>query len=344
MNCGYCCYKTDKYPGEMTLETALKTIAKFAKEENNIEFLGGEPLLKTELIKNIIDSCKDKFKDKSFTYSLITNGLLLNDDFVKYAIRKDLSISLSLDGIKEAHDKFRKLKDGNDSWEIIIEKLKMLLENSPYSPVLITLNPETVKYLSESFKFLINKKAKTINLSLNHQAVWKHDDFILLERELKIIADFYINAHENNEIIVFNPFDSKIHAYISSNISKGRCSTDSDHVTVAPDGSIFPCIAFVDKSNRFLVGNVDEGVDKVKLKDFNDQFNEKNNDFDCTECELNDRCFNWCSCANFLGTGRLNRIPYSLCEYEKILIPIADYIGNTLFEMKNKIFLEKFYK
>jgi len=343
MNCGYCCYKTDKYPGEMTLETTLKTIEKFAKEENSIEFLGGEPLLKTELIKNIIDTCKDRFKDKSFTYSLITNGLLLNDDFVKYAIRNDLSISLSLDGIKEAHDKFRKLKDGNDSWDIIIEKLKMLLKNSPYSPVLMTLNPETVKYLSASYKFLIDNKVNTVNLSLNHQAEWKPDDFVLLEQELNFIADCYINAHENNEIIVFNPFDSKIHAYITSNISKGRCSINSDHVTVAPDGSIFPCIAFIDKNMKYQIGNINDGINTNKLNDFKEMCNAVINNLDCVDCEFADRCFNWCSCANYLGTKTLSQIPFSLCEYEKILIPIADRVGNTLYESNNEIFMKKFY-
>ena len=348
MECGYCYQKQqDKYLSHMDLDLSKKIISKFIKKEDyniHIEFLGGEPLLKKKLIEEIITYCTNTFKNKKITYSLITNGVLLDQKFIIYSMNHNLNISLSFDGVEIAHNMYRKLRNNIDSWKIVKEKLEFLVKYSPNAPILLTLNPKTVPFLFDSIKYIYSKKVKKINISLNYQKKWAKNDFILLEKELYKIAELYLEKYDNNEEFSFIPFDGKIQAYINKNLSKGRCSLDIDNITIAPDGSIFPCIAFIEKDMTYCIGSIYDGIDFKKLRNFKKESIKDTNKLNCQHCEFRDRCFNWCSCANYLGTQQLNQIPDALCQYEKIIIPIADNVATKLFETQNKTFINKFYK
>ena len=82
-----------------------------------------------------------------FHFKLTTNGLLLDEAFLHFALEEDILIAMSLDGVREAHDRHRRLPDGSPSFDRLLPKLRMLLAARPYASVLMVVNPDTVTLL-----------------------------------------------------------------------------------------------------------------------------------------------------------------------------------------------------
>jgi uncharacterized protein len=64
----------------------------------------------------------------------------------------------------------------------------------------------------------------------------------------------------------------------------------------------------------------------------------------CRGCALVGRCANYCGCMNWQLTGEITRVPGIICAHERMLIPIADEVGNTLWDERNRAFLKKHYR
>jgi len=82
---------------------------------------GGEPLIFPNL-EQIIST----IGPERFVLSMDTNGLGLNEEKIKWLVDKGVNrIHLSLDGLEENHNKFRKLKKGLNSWSHNVEMLPL---------------------------------------------------------------------------------------------------------------------------------------------------------------------------------------------------------------------------
>lgn len=97
-----------------------------------ITFYGGEPLLNFELIKAIVMYSKNKFKTKSVSYNMTTNGSILNDDIISFLIEYDFSLLISLDGDEEIQNQHRKyLHDGGSTFDAVWNNVKTIKDNYP---------------------------------------------------------------------------------------------------------------------------------------------------------------------------------------------------------------------
>ena len=64
----------------------------------------------------------------------------------------------------------------------------------------------------------------------------------------------------------------------------------------------------------------------------------------CGDCSYNDgRCANECACEHYSATGRIDTPAPALCEHERVIVPIADRVGNALWREQNPVFLRKLY-
>lgn len=343
MNCSYCYNKKNNYSTEMDFEISRKAIelaiSKTTDSEISVTFVGGEPLLKMTMIRDIVEFCKN-IKSHVFLFSILTNGLLLDEEFLRFSVKNHISISLSLDGTEPAHNMFRKI-GSNDSWILVMDKFKLLTSHIPDSMILITLNPETVPFLSESIKYLVKQKAKAISVSLNYMVKWNSKTLESLQIQLANIAQFYQNSLASGNTFYLNLFDSRISTLINGFCHKGRCAAGYNHLSIAPDGGLFPCIAFVEPNGFYQIGELTNGPNMTRWEEIN-SLNQPDMQ-ECQDCAIQDRCFNWCACSNYLGTGRGNSISPTLCSVEKMLVPLADEIATELFEAKNRFFMDRFY-
>ena len=87
------------------------TFSALLPTEINIGFYGGEPLLEIDLIKKVVYLIKNKYirKNITFTFSLTTNGVLLNSVNIDFLVENEFELLVSLDGNLN-HNSYRTLK------------------------------------------------------------------------------------------------------------------------------------------------------------------------------------------------------------------------------------------
>lgn len=88
-----------------TLASVLNFLDEHGGEEIQIEFQGGEPTLRLDLIEAVIDFCRNRFRNSKFV--LCTNLSELSEPLRQIISQNDVHISTSLDGSIDLHQKLR---------------------------------------------------------------------------------------------------------------------------------------------------------------------------------------------------------------------------------------------
>jgi len=337
LRCRYC-YET---PGaaDMPFETAIGAVRESAWQPNSgIIFFGGEPLLRRDLIRQIMDWCDAEWPN-NFHYKITTNGMLLDAEFLRETRNRSLTIAMSFDGLPCAHDTFRVDASGAATAARLEGKLDLLLEHQPYAPIMMVVNPETVEAFAEGIEWLYAKGVRYLVCSLNHAADWDERDMARLKTEYKKLKKWYIQRYRAGEKIYFSPFDKAI----ASLVVKDYCSScrfGLRQISVAANGGYYPCVQFVGDT-AYQLGRVGQGIDADRQQELFEQ-NEALKPT-CGDCALEARCHNRCACLNRQSTGDFEAPSPVLCAHERIVIPIADRAAEILYKERNGLFLHRYY-
>jgi uncharacterized protein len=334
----------------MTRETMYNVIEFIAANmpfNTGIIFFGGEPLLKKQLIAEALRRFQlvQDAQQTLYHFKMTTNGLLLDEEFLDMANKAGLGVSMSLDGIREAHDLHRVSAGNKSTFDIVEQKLELLLRFQPYAKVLITISPDTVEYYARSFEYLIGKGCRYIVASLDYSADWQDDDIQRLKKAYKVIAKLYEKYIYEERKFYFSPFDMKFTNHIKKeNIECFNCHLGKKQISIAPNGDIYPCVQFVKdgvSNTAFKIGDVKTGFDEKKREELY-KISKTENEA-CSRCAYNGRCNHTCSCLNWQLTGNISELSPKICESERALIEVADSLGETLYKKKAPMFIQKNY-
>lgn len=135
--CPYC-YE-NRRQGKMSVEVQ-NAIVRFIEvnlkdgiHKLDITWYGGEPLLYPDIISNLADRIRKVTDDAGceLTMFMVTNGYLLTPELVEMIDRIGVvKVQITLDGLKEHHDARRHLRNGDGTFDRIIENLKLFDEYS----------------------------------------------------------------------------------------------------------------------------------------------------------------------------------------------------------------------
>jgi len=107
-----------------------------------IEFQGGEPLLNFGLIQSIVEAAENKAvrRDKKIEFVIATNLALLTDEILFYCRDHCISISTSLDGPADLHNRNRPRPGGNSHLLAVsgIERARAVLGHDHVSALMTT--------------------------------------------------------------------------------------------------------------------------------------------------------------------------------------------------------------
>ena len=227
MDCSYCI--REKCPRDMTEDVLLAAcdLAFSRGQRAGLCFFGGEPLLKKDLIYKALDYCEEKSGQTGirFDCKMTTNGSLLDEEFLKRAVRAKMGIGLSFDG--KAQDICRIFAGGKPTSSVVEEKAKLLLSYMPEASALATIAPQAVPYYAESVKYL-------------HELGFKHLSFVI------------------------GPIYSKISECIKDKNPAERCHLGVRQMPVTPKGDLYPCTSFIGDED-YLLGNVFDGINEAKV-------------------------------------------------------------------------------
>jgi uncharacterized protein len=118
----------------------------------------------------------------------------------------------------------------------------------------------------------------------------------------------------------------------------------SSQLSIAPSGNIYPCVRWVKEDDDTVprLGDVWQGLFPAELAKIRAAAAAPKQP--CGDCSYNDgRCANECACEHYSATGRIDTPAPALCEHERVMVPIADRVGNTLWRERNPVFMQKLY-
>ncbi|MGO8751786.1 MAG: radical SAM protein [Thermoguttaceae bacterium] len=159
LECEYCCYGAH-YPelrrhgqDTMTFETAVNAITDYANHRPDdfvIGFYGGEPLLEFELLKRIVLFCEtlDDSVVATPRFNVTTNGTLLTDEVIHFLVGHRFNVTISLDGPKHVHDRYRVFRNENSaeerrgSFDAVVRNMRRFVQLYPDYPgraIIVTL-------------------------------------------------------------------------------------------------------------------------------------------------------------------------------------------------------------
>lgn len=119
--------------------------------EINIIYHGGEPLMcGSKKLIDFTDLIIEKIGiNAKLSFSMQTNGTLLSEEFLCACEKRNIGISLSIDGHRELHNKHRQYKNGRGSFDDVIAGIELLKKHSSIFEGVIgvidpTFEPENV--------------------------------------------------------------------------------------------------------------------------------------------------------------------------------------------------------
>ena len=345
LNCTYC-YEGEKGSHELPfldIKKVLDNEVKNGSKKCQISFFGGEPLLKKELIYEVINYADEleKNNDIKFSYSITTNATLIDKDFIKLAKKKDFLIGISLDGNKETHNKNRSTYSGEETFDLVSDNTRLLLKSVHRVVAMPVITKNNYKDMVENVCYLFSVGFKHVNCAFDYTANWEDKDIEPLRKEYEKLADVYYEKTKNNNDFSLLPFDNKINTHVKSENCEERCVIATRHINVSSDGKFYPCMQYVGK-NKYQIGDIHSGLDFKKIEELREYAIKNHNDI-CRECKIRNRCSHTCGCLNIITTGDFSKISALICETERMIIEISDRVAEKLYKEGSTEFYRKKY-
>ena len=312
-------YDYEPTPSEITY--SISDLKKFIEKDNDptIIFYGGEPTLRTDLIKQIMDQINAKFM-------LQTNGTLLKNLGEKYVKRLE-NVMFSIDGDEQTNDYFR----GKGTYKKIIENVNWLRKINYKGEVLARMTVMEPNNFYDSAKYLMNI-FDSIHWQLN--ALFYRDYEIRKEKfepwkekyreDVRRLFDDWMNDVRKGKVYRIYPFIGLVDSFLKNERVRLRCGAGWAQYVIQTDGKIAPCVAMMGMKD-FYAGDIFNSEPSNLLK------------FDvggsCNNCKLRGSCGGRCLYANltmFWGVEGFKKI----CSLTEDLIM---YVQDHIEEIRNLI-------
>jgi len=174
LRCKYC--RIRKFPASMredVLYKAIDLIFTSNRQDLQIQFFGGEPLLRFDLVKKGVEYAQriNRQFNRDLTFMLTTNGIALDKEKTRFLKEHNFLVECSIDGEITSQLRKRKAVDGRNYYSHLIDNLKGFFraEIPHYSISVVT--PQDASSAFKTFKYLgdLGFKRLQINYSLG---VW----------------------------------------------------------------------------------------------------------------------------------------------------------------------------
>lgn len=352
LRCPYC-FTGKKFDREMTSDTAKRTaewVIDYAKQHGQravFSFFGGEPMMAWDRLREVVLHAEAVAREQGVValFRMNTNGMLIKDEHLRFFEEHDLIFILSIDGNEAMHDSERKTEGGKGSHHVIAGKLPRFLEHNPGMMASVVITPTNVVHAADGIAYLFDQGVRYLIIKPDVTQAWSREDVAELERQYERVANDYLERTRKGDELYLNLLDDKWinHAKGAEGISI-RCDVGSSQISISPSGNIYPCVRWVkeDEDTVPKLGDVWQGLlpePMAKIKAASAAPKQP-----CGDCSYNDgRCANECACEHYSATGRIDTPAPALCEHERVMVPIADRVGNTLWRERNPVFMQKLY-
>ncbi|MDE6416156.1 MAG: SPASM domain-containing protein [Duncaniella sp.] len=311
-NCPYC-FESKESTAIMTEETASNLISFIKKHEKakrlHLTWYGGEPLLAFNQIKSLWNKIADELPDiKISSHGIITNGWFLNNDVIQFFKETGLNhIQITLDGIKDHHNKTRCLKNGAPTFDVIFQNILSLAKAVPslHINVRVNVNKHNNNDYSEISNLFKIEKLNNIHVYAGFIREDTADGRSMAFKSIATSSD----CHNFYKSVSSTGGKSSFFPGIAG--SRGCVINSTNSYIIGPTGEIYKCWNDVGHEDR-IIGNIVDNIPTNKVRLFrylNDTsaFSDKN----CKECSV----FPICSggCGHYRYRNKYENANFEIC-------------------------------
>lgn len=313
LRCSYC-FEADKNPHVMDDATAFRAVDFLMEVSRDTErltllFFGGEPLLRFDLIQKVLPyaNAEAQKRGKTIHYDMTTNGTLATEEKLRYLRDNGVKFLLSLDGVGDDHDRYRKFANGRGSWDVVSKRIPLMKRFQPWLGTKMTVTPESCGNLAENIRTLHGMGVNQFVLGYGHGMPWTDADLATYERAMLEVCELYLEMKYKGEYFRMTLFEEGEPGEVAAKPKFG-CGAGRGRFCIDSYGDIYGCskLATITGMRKGVLpyGNVFQGFTKpenrAKFLIAHAGPREK-----CKSCEFKDVCGGGCPAVNFAATGSI---------------------------------------
>ena len=295
--CKHCGSSAEKkqYDGELTTEEIKSAFKQIACDMDASKILinvtGGEPLVR----KDLCEVMEYATNELGFHWGMTTNGILLTEENIEKLRKANMeTISISIDGIEETHNKFRGVPN---SYQTIINNIKKLKKAGYVKHIQVTtvFHKENINQMEELYQIMLELGLDSWRLvSMDPIGRANENDNLLLNgKEIKQLLDFIKSKKKDRRLELTYGCPGFLGLEYEKEVRKQYfyCRTGINVASILYNGDLFVC-PNVPRIKSLIQGN-------IKTDNFKDIWNNKYKEFrtkDRTKCDKCEKCEYWDYC------------------------------------------------
>jgi uncharacterized protein len=278
LGCIYCYAAQGDFggtPKDMPLQTALRSVELLIEGADpgtraNLAFLGGEPLANRTVLRAATEHAVELAQGRGIgvTFSITTNGTLLTEDDAAFFERHGFAVTISLDGLRDTHDRQRPFRNGAGSFDRIIARVRPLLaaQRKMQVSVRATVTPGNVR-LRDSLDYFLGLNFHSVGFSpvlqasSRNQEVSARDLDNFLEAMVECGTEFERRVVRGERYAFMNIVNA-LHEIHRGTHRPYPCGAGAGYLGVSADGDLAACHRFVGDENGRM-GNLAAGIDRA---------------------------------------------------------------------------------
>ncbi len=299
------------------------------RQHCELDFFGGEPLMNWHVIQQTVSYIRQQEKkhNKIIKLSLTTNGMLLDEEKVRYLTENHIALILSLDGRREMHDRMRPDVNGNGTYDRILKNLQYCVAHrdgeeyyvrGTYTRHNLDFTTDVLDMVDKGFPAL---SMEPVVGDPSEEYTIQKEDLPEICAEYEKLAKVFIAREEEGRPFFYFHFNMDLWRGPCLPKRLRGCGAGHEYLAVVPNGDIYPCHQFVGRDG-YVIGNVFEGLKNMKMmREFreNHVFTKPT----CVDCWARFFCSGGCHANNEMYAGDIRK-PFDItCEIQKKRIECA---------------------
>lgn len=290
LGCVSCCVDTVKKPGgavhlkwadfKAAIDVFMDPEQLPYGERKEIAIAGGEPFLLYPLLLSTAKYIQ-RFKDQLHVY-IHTNGTLVKPEQIRELRRYGLGIIFSIDGSRDAHDRYRPYANGakRSAFDTVMNKIRDIPKEGLGTNTV--LRPDALTKMVETLDGFSRMGFKSCDLWIDYLREWSPTDLSALKEFMDEFGDYYAKRTEAGGRIPFY-VGALQHALFSAgsvNLKRvwwKKCF----RLTLGADGNFYDCEAIgcfpYEKGKEHIIHHARDGkgVDWAARESYLDEANDR---------------------------------------------------------------------
>ena len=329
LRCRYCFYcdiaenRSVSNLGLMQPETVQALVQKTFLELEpggsvHFAFQGGEPTLAgLEFYRDFLAQvAAHNTKHVTVTYSIQTNGVLLDEAWAVFLKKHDFLVGLSLDGTRDLHDLYRVDAAREGTWNRVCGSFRLLQQQGVRTNILCVVTAQCAKHPEKVYNQLKKLGGRYFQFIPCLDPLTDSDKrptFSLTaenyEKFLCRIFDLWYRDWAQQDYCSVRLFEDYVNILLGTpqGITCSACGLCGGYLVVEGDGSVYPCDFFT--LDRWKVGNIQQNtLPELFSSDRYRKFLElgRHRPAECASCPWGQLCRGGCK-YDWVGTEPHNR-------------------------------------